>query len=253
MKKIFSILALFLTITSCNNDEEIVPDLSNRTALNGGVIRGAAGLYWDLSTGIPRTDLPGFMPPSVRQAGGSFLHRDWPSLSFEYPAGYRAVEIRGPQTAGVDLIRQDNQVIWRWLTTTTNGFPSARQLRQQEVGRMLQFYGLNNNNLELVDLDEKEAVLAPGIVARRSISMVRSGQITALVSAEVTHVQGLPTSSVTYRISSGPTDEYDQLVFDTFLAIEFQMLYASGGGMIDSDGDGVADPYDREPNNPNVQ
>lgn len=253
MKKLLSLLLLILTLASCNNDDEVTPDLSNRTAINGGTIRGATGLYWDISTGIPRTDLPGFMPPSVRQAGGVFAHRDWPSLSFEYPAGYRTEEIRGPQTAGVDLMRQDNQVIWRWLTTTVNGFPSARQLRQQEIGRVLQFYGLNNNNIELLGLDEKEAVLVPGIIARRSIAMIRSGQITALVSAEVTHAESLPSSNVTYRISAGPTAEYDQLVFDTFLAIEFQMLYASGGGMIDSDGDGVADPYDSEPNNPDVQ
>lgn len=252
MKKLFPLFLMLFSFASCNNDDEVTPDLSNRTAINGGTIRGATGLYWDISTGIPRTDLPGFMPPSVKQAGGSFLHRDWPSLSFEYPAGYRTVEIRGPQTAGVDLMRQDNQVIWRWLTTTVNGFPSARQLREEEIGRVLQFYGLNNN-FEIIGLDEKEALLVPGIIARRSIAMIRSGQITALVSAEVTHAESLPSSNVTYRISAGPTTEYDQLVFDTFLAIEFQMLYASGGGMLDSDGDGVADPYDPEPNNPDVQ
>jgi hypothetical protein len=253
MKKLFPIITLLFTLASCNNDEEIGPNLDNVTSQLCNNVRGAEGLYWDLSNGVPRTDLPNFMPPTVKQFGGSFLHPDFPPMSFEYPAGYTTETLRGQQTVGVNLVRQDNQVVWRWLTTWANGFPSARQLKQQEIGRMLQFFGQNANNVQEVCLNEGQTSSVAGITIRRSVSFIRARQFSALVSAEVTQVQGLPTSSVTLRVSAGPTAEYDQLVFDTFLAIEFQMLYASGGGMIDSDGDGVADPYDSEPNNPNVQ
>ena len=253
MKKLFPILVLLFTFASCNNDEEVGPDLNNVASQLCNNIRGAEGLYWDMSNGVPRTDLPNFMPPTVKQFGGSFLHPDYPPMSFEYPAGYTTEMLRGQQTAGVNLIRQDNQVVWRWLTTWANGFPSARQLKQQEIGRMLQFFGQDANNVQEVCLNEGQTSPVAGIAVRRSVSLIRAGQFSALISAEVTHVQGLPTSSVTFRVSAGPTAEYEQLVFDTFLAIEFQMLYRPDGGLIDSDGDGVADPFDREPNNREVQ
>ena len=118
---------------------------------------------------------------------------------------------------------------------------------------MLQFFGQNANNVQEVCLNEGQASPVAGIAVRRSVSLIRAGQFSALISAEVTQVQGLPTSSVTFRVSAGPTAEYEQLVFDTFLAIEFQMLYRPEGGLVDSDGDGVADPFDREPNNREIQ
>jgi hypothetical protein len=254
MKNTLALLVLLFAFVSCNNEEEqLGPNINNVASQLCNNIQGAEGLYWDLSNGLPRTDLPGFMPPTVKQFGGSFLHPDFPPMSFEFPAGYSTETLRGQQTAGVNLVRQDQQVVWRWLTTLANGFPSARQLRQEEIGRMLQFFGVDASNLQLICLNEGQTSPVAGINIRRSVSLVRAGQFTALVSAEVTHVEGLPTSSVTFRMSAGPTAEYAQLVFDTFLAIEFQMLYRPEGGLIDSDEDGVADPFDREPNNPRVQ
>ena len=255
MKKSFTLIILIIFFAACNNgeDEQVNPDINNIISQNCSNVRGAEGLYWDLSNGIPRTDLPGFVPPTVSVAGGAFLHPDFPPLSFEFPAGYATETLRGPSTAGVNLVRQDNQVIWRWLTTTANGFPSARALRQEEIGRMLQFLGVNNNNLQLICLNEGQVSPVAGINIRRSISFIRAGQFSAMISAEVTQVDGLPTSSVTFRLSAGPTAEYDQLVFDTFLAIEFQMLYGPDGEIVDRDRDGTPDDQDRFPDDPNRQ
>lgn len=254
---LFFFVTLLIIFTACNNDDEtaVGPNLNNASSQLCQNVRGAEAIYWDLSNGIPRTDLPGFVPPTVRTPGGSFLHPDFPPLSFEYPAGYSTETLRASHTAGVNLIRQDNQVVWRWLSTTTNGFPSAREIRQSEIQQMLQFLGVNANNIELLCLNEGQINPASGITTRSSTALIRSGGFTALVAAQVTALEGLPTSSVSIRMAVGPTAEFSQLVFETFLAIEWQMLYRSSGGVSldDRDGDGTPDVQDRFPDAPTRQ
>lgn len=253
MKKLLAIVSLFLFTTACNNDEgaEVGPDLNNTTSQICENVRGAEAIYWDVSNGIPRTDLPGFVPPTIKAPGGTFFHPDFPPLSFEHPPGYTTQTIRAPQSAGVNLIRQDNRVVWRWLSTTSNGFPSAREVRQAEIQEMLQFLGVNPNNIQLICLNEGQINPATGITTRSSTALIRAGEFTALASAQVTAVESLPTASVSIRVSVGPTAEFGQLIFDTFLAIEWQLLYGPEGTLEnDRDKDGTPDPEDKFPDDP---
>ncbi|MDF9800272.1 hypothetical protein OKW21_005535 [Catalinimonas alkaloidigena] len=254
---LFTFVISLLLITACSKEDgaAVGPDINNASSQLCQNVRGAEAIYWDLSNGIPRTDLPGFVPPTVRTPGGSFFHPDFPPLSFEYPAGYSTETIRASHSAGVNLIRQDNQVVWRWLSTTASGFPSAREIRQGEIQQMLQFLGVNANNIELLCLNEGQINPASGITTRSSTALIRSGGFTALVAAQVTALESLPTSSISIRMAVGPTAEFSQLVFDTFLAIEWQMLYRSSGGVTldDRDGDGTPDVQDRFPDDPSRQ
>ncbi|MEM6845923.1 MAG: hypothetical protein AAF632_27180 [Bacteroidota bacterium] len=252
-KWLLPILGLLL-ITACNNgnDEAVGPNINGATSQICPNVTGAQAIYWDLSNGIPRGDLPGGIPPTVDRVGGSFSHPDAPTLGFTYPEGYSPQMIRAPQTVGVDLTRQDGQVLWRWLFTPVSGFPSAREIRQAEIQQVLQALGVDPNNIELVCLNEGQANPVANIAVRSSKALVRAGGFTIQAAATVTLVEGLPTSSVNIQMSVGPTAEYDQLIFDTFLAIEWQMLFTDRGTQHpDSDGDGVTDPFDRFPNDPN--
>ncbi len=250
-----TLAAIILLSTACNNDQEanIGPDTNNATSQICENVRGAEAIFWDLSNGIPRTDLPGFVPPTIKAPGGTFFHPDFPPLSFEHPTGYYTQTIRAPQSAGVNLIRQDNRVIWRWLSVTSTGFPSAREVRQAEIRQMLQFLGVDDNNIQLICLNEGQINPGPNITTRSSVALIRAGEFTALVSAQVSALETIPTSSIAIRMSVGPTAEFDQLIFDTFLAIEFQLLYGPDGTIEDRDGDGTPDPQDKFPDDPTRQ
>jgi hypothetical protein len=255
LKKLLVPVVCFLSATACNNGEDAVgPTINAATSQICPNVTGAQAIYWDLHNGIPRGDMPGGIPPTVDRVGGSFSHPDSPVLGFIYPEGYSPQTIRAPQTVGVNLTRQDGRVLWRWLSAPANGFPSAREIRQAEIQQVLQSLGVNANNIELVCLNEGQTNPVANIAVRSSTALVRAGGFTIQAAAQVTLVEGLPTSNVNVRMSVGPTAEYDQLVFDTFLAIEWQMLFTDRGTEHpDRDGDGVPDPFDRAPDDPNRQ
>lgn len=246
--KAFLMIGLLLFImSSCGNDDLNPDAVQNASSQLCNRVTGPKAVYWDLSNGIPRVDLPNGLPPVVNNIGGTFSHPDFPLLGFNYPAGWDPVALRGPQTVGVNLIRQDGNGLWRWFSTSVNGVVGARQLRDFEITTMRQNLGLSAN-VDNICVNEGTASIAPGIVQSFSNILISVDGITALIVANVTNVEGLPTTQTNVQVAFGPSEQFDALIFDVYLAIGFQLLY--GEGPRDSDNDGVIDIRDRFPNDP---
>ena len=97
-------------------------------------ISGMEALGWDYYNGVIVTD-PVFPPPVP--VGNVYVNSQAPILSFTYPSGWVPTEITAPQTAGVDLIREDGRAAWRYVSAATTGVPTAREVRDQEVAGLL--------------------------------------------------------------------------------------------------------------------
>jgi hypothetical protein len=162
--------------------------------------------------------------------------------------GWAPETIAAEQTVGVNLIRQDGRAVWRWLGTAVNGVANARQVRDLEVTQLIQFLGLSGN-VETVCFNETSSVPAPGILLNNSNILIRVDGSTAVVGAQTSFIDGLPATQIGVQVAVGPTNEYDQLIFDVFLAIGFQLLYGNDT-IMDSDGDGVIDSLDNFPFDP---
>ncbi|MFQ5631462.1 MAG: hypothetical protein ACE5I1_22050 [bacterium] len=242
-------ICTFTILTACGGNNELTApeQLQAATSQICQNISGAPAIFWDMSNGIIRADLPGGVP-TVKNIGGTFFHEAYPPLSFIYPTGWTPETLAAAQTAGVNLIRQDNRAVWRWLGTAISGVPGPRQIRDFEVNQLLQFFQVNQN-VETVCVNEGTNSPAPGIQLTFSSILVRSGGFTAVVGVQVTSMQGLPASQVVIQVSAGPTNEYDELIFDVYLAIGFQLLYGKSS-ISDSDGDGTPDTGDNFPFDP---
>ncbi|WP_020532959.1 hypothetical protein [Flexithrix dorotheae] len=244
----YKFLLLFLFISSCG-DDDVNPNVQTANSQLCNEVVGPKAIYWDISNGIPRTDLPNGLPPVVNNIGGTFSHPDFPLLGFNYPVGWNPVALRGPGTVGVNLVRQDGNGLWRWFSTPVNGFVGARQLRDFEITQMKQNLGLSNN-VTTVCVNEGSVNTTPGIIQSFSNILITADGFTALIAANTTNVESLPNSTFTnVQVAIGPSATFDELIFDVYLAIGFQLLYG-GEKERDSDGDGTIDALDRFPNDP---
>ncbi len=249
------IIGIFVAclFSACDGPQELtgidqVQSASSQLCQN---VVGAEAILWDIANGIIRTDLPGGVPPTVSSIGGNFFHPNYPPLSFIYPTGWTPETIAAQQTVGVNLIRQDTQAILRWVGASVNGLPNVRQIRDLEVNQLIQFLQAEGN-VQSVCVHETTTTPAPGISLNFSSIFIRVGGYTALVTAQVTELGGLPSSQVGVQVAAGPSNEYDRLIFDVYLAIGFQLLYGRET-IQDSDGDGVQDSIDRFPFDPTRQ
>lgn len=213
-------------------------------------IRGPEAILWDLYNGVPRTDTS-VLPPPVPTGGGVYSHPAFPLLGFVYPSGW------APETSntgavnevGVNLIRQDQQAVWREHTQTVNGVPDVRDVRDFELQQVLQFLG-RGYQLQIVCINEGSGDAGGGIVVSFSNLMIRAGDDTAVLSTSVTPFPGLPNSNVRAKVVASPTNEFPDRIVDTFLAIDWQMLIGGGGDLFDRDGDGWQDSIDAFPDDP---
>lgn len=151
-KYVVPLLAFLFLSLSCTKDEE--PTAQGIRNVNSHLcnnISGVEGLYWGLSNGVNRGDIPGGVP-TVAQVGGNFIHSGHPLLGFTYPSGYAPVELRqdNPLLIGVNLLINDDQAVWRYYLQTVNSATNATQVLQSEINQFLNFVGGNSQNLELV-------------------------------------------------------------------------------------------------------
>lgn len=206
--------------------------------------RGGLAAYWDWLNGefhplaqIP-TAGPGWIP---------YQHTGYPLLGFLHPADWTPFQIAAEQTVGVDLVRNDQRAVWRFLGTWTDVSPGARALRDADVSLALQFAG-NPGPVRTVCVNEAQATLAPGIVASGSNIALQAGPVTIIVIARATVMEGLGGGQVIWNTIIAPTAELDQLAFGVFLPVHFQLFV--GQSTQDSDLDGVPDSTDAAPNDP---
>jgi hypothetical protein len=213
-------------------------------------VRGIEALYWDIMNGVPRGDIPGGVP-TLRTVGGTYGHPAAPLLGFNYPAGYRTQTDPTPNAIGVNVVRNDNQALWRYSLIATFTQVHPRDVLTAEINSVLSFLGGNANQVQVVCVNEGEpppSSLAPGIRVRFSNAFIRFNGFSSVTTASVTTTSsGLV--SIAIQKTAAPTAQYETEIMESFLPINYQLLF-TGGGDPDSDGDGVPDSRDRCPNTP---
>lgn len=245
-----SVLVMFLALAGCGGDstEQSAASATSNLCPN---VTGTEAILWDLYNGFIRTDVS-VLPPPIPIGGGSYTHPAFPLLGFIYPGGWTPTTTSGGfQQIGVDLIRQDQQAIWREDSIVVNGLPSARDARDLELQNLLQFLGQAGTQPQIVCVNEGSGDVGGGIIVSFSNIMIRAGNQTAVVRASVTPFPGLPNSKILVKTVASPTAEFPTRAIDVFLAIDWQMLIGDGSNLSDRDGDGWLDGVDAAPDDPN--
>lgn len=241
---------MFLALAGCGGDgtEQSAASATSNLCPN---VTGTEAILWDLYNGFIRTDVS-VLPPPVPVPGGSYTHPAFPLLGFIYPAGWTPTTTSGGfQQVGVDLIRQDQQAIWREDTQIINGMIAARDARDFELQTLLQFLGQAGAQPQVVCVREGSGDAGGGIIVSFSNIMIRVGNHTAVITASVTPLPGLPTSNIRTKVVASPTAEFPTRAIDVFLAIDWQMLIGNSSNLFDRDGDGWLDGVDEFPDDPN--
>ncbi|MCP4123895.1 MAG: hypothetical protein GY751_19275 [Bacteroidetes bacterium] len=251
MKPFVRIIVPFLLICiifqGCSEDDAF--DVANAVSDICNNVTGAEAIHWDLENGIPRTDLPGGIPPNVDVIGGVYSHPVYPLLGFNYPPGWTPETINTSSAEGVNLIRNDNKAVWRWGGYFVQSGVTALQVRDFEVSSLLEFFNLGTA-FETVCVNSSNTTVAVGINISTSNILLRAGGSTALVASSITYGSSILTPKANVKVAVAPTTEFPTRVFDTFLAIEFQLLIGNSGTDDDRDNDGTPDVYDNFPDDP---
>lgn len=248
--KIISILSLI--IVSCSKedaDNNTMQSQNFRSAICNNVV-GAEAVYWDYAHGL----LTGLSQiPTISNPGTQFIHSQYPALGFQMPAGFTGVEISVPQTQtiGVNIIRNDNDVVWRYIPSTTiQGQVGINDVLASEINGMFSFYGFTGTPQVLCTTTQQEnlSVFTVFFGAR----LMRFGEHTALVWARNMYDATLNMTFTSISLSVARTAEFNIQVMETFMPISFQLLYIDNN-VRDSDLDGTPDNQDNFPFDPTRQ
>ena len=256
MKTRFSIFfwLLAMGLLSCSKDGGEAPEqqAANATSEICQNVTGIEAIYWDLSNGVLRGDIPGGIP-TVKNPGDYYIHSGYPALGFQMPAGYQAFEISdaSSQAIGVDVVRNDNKVVWRYLTFTSAGIVQPQQILNQQVNIFVDALGNANDAQAICENSFSQPITSSMINSGASV-MLRSGTSTLVVKASSLMSQDLNTSFISIEVSAGPTAEFAMLALDTYLAITWQLLYIDND-IRDTDLDGTPDVNDNFPYDPTKQ
>lgn len=256
-------LLLSILILSCSTDDDNAMQMqtnaiANRTSTtctgtNGNPnqnVTGYTGLYWDMANGdtVAYGQLPGV--PVIANPGGQFIHSQQPILGFILPQGFSAFETTEPTSVGVNVLRNDNQVLYRWvpLITAFEPFVPTQTVIAQEINQMLSFYGFEGQPEVLCSRTIQQNNILPQEFNGR---LLRFNGMIAQVWVLGTYIEGSGTSSFAISVSVAPEAEYETQIQETFLPFIFQLFVRPDGEFIDNDGDGydvLVDPDDNDPN-----
>lgn len=209
-------------------------------------ITGPLAIQYDVQNGVITTALTTI--PIISTVGGNYIHPSSPLLGFIYPPGWTPVTIQDQQSFGVNLIRDDQQAIWRWISAQVTAGTSARALRDIEINSLLQFFGVVGP-VETICFNEGGSTPAQGINLTFSSTIIQWDSFTAVIVVSTSFVDSVPLGTAFGVVAAGPSAEIDALIFNTFLPIHFQML-VGGGSSVDTDGDGISDTNDNFPTDP---
>lgn len=246
------LIILILSFSCSDNDEPTVQDIRNVNSQLCTNVSGVEGLYWDLSNGAIRGDVPGGVP-TVAQIGGQFRHSGHPLLGFTYPSGYSPVELRqdNPLLIGVNLRRDDNQSIWRYYLQTVYSAITATQVLQSEINQFLNAVGGNGQNLELICTNNGSGTEPnTGMQQTFASRMIRSQGFTGVFVVDVKVFPDLGFSFIATQVSFSPSADFENEILNTYLPVSWQLLFTNSGSSPDRDGDGVPDDLDRHPDDP---
>ena len=254
MKYLKLIFVLLVTIvTSCSKKDsnqltnsQIISEYSSEMCSG---LTGAKALYWDSVNGIA---VPLNFVPMLEDIDGQFIHSQLPYLGFQMPTGYLASEINDPssQAIGVNVIRNDNNVVWRYIPTITfAGNVSETDIINFEINQIMAFHN-STTNPQIICTESRELptnAYITKIIAR----LINFGNFTATVTVQTMFFPDLNATFSSISLVSGPKNEYDLLIEKIFLPLHWQLLIGPEG-VQDSDLDGYPDEQDAEPYNPNV-
>ncbi len=243
MKRYIFLLTLTgLLFSGCKKD-----DVANATSQICSDIRGMDAIYWDLMNGIPRTDIPGGHP-TVDNIGGTYSHPSYPPLGFIYPSGWTPFTDNNADWIGVNLVRNDNQAIWRYSALFTTTAYTTDFVLNAEISTMRSFFGSSGTVTTLCS-NGGSFPRAPGITTTGQSVYITFDGFSAVVQVQITTQTGLFGEQIIVAVTAAPTDDFEDEILNTFLPIDYQLLF-TGGGELDSDGDGVPDDEDSFPFDP---
>lgn len=253
MRKI-GLIFILLIILSCSEKQSELDAFRNVPSTCPDVT-GVKGLYWDLSNGVARGDIPGGVPVIANPDPNRFTYAEWPLLSVEFPLGYRAEKLgpADPNLIGVDVIRNDNLVVWRYYNSSVAGQLTTTDLLRAEINNFLTGFGFTADQIQ-VDCSNgpKTQPITTSLFTGFESRLIQVEDMTAQFTANVTYASDLNSSFYHAQVSFAPTAEYENVVMDVFLPIHWQLL-VTDKEFLDSDGDGVIDKNDSEPFNPKKQ
>ena len=229
---------------SSNNGSK---NAANATSHICGNVTGIEAIYWDLMNGVPRTDIPGGVP-KIATIGGTYSHPSFPLLSFIYPPGYTPQTDPTSGAVGVNLIRNDNQAIWRYTSIFYSGSTTPQAVLNSEVTQLKAFLK-STGAVSTVCSQQSSLPRAAGITSNIASAYITFDSFSAAINITITTETGLGAEQINIVTTAAPTNQFANEISKTFLPIDYQLLY-TGGGEIDSDGDGYPDSTDAFPFDP---
>lgn len=229
------------------SDGDVASLLADRTTPLCAGIDGIEAMAWDYYNGVLITDP--VLPPPLPPFGGTFSHPDFPLLGFTYAPEWTPFELRSPSVTGVDLLRDDQAAIWRYVAVSAVGNLDAAQIRASEAQQAAAFFGGPALQPVCRNQGQFEAAPGTGIVTVFDNALAKSAERGLLVTVAVTTVPGVGTSSAYVRVLSAPIDEFEDRLYDRFMATDWQLLVGDPDRR-DRDGDGWLDPFDAFPDDP---
>jgi len=240
------ILLLLFVSCSTNDDGNNQQNLANRPSSCNNA-NGYTGVYWDMVNTRPTGLSSVFVIPGPTK----IYQHPFPALSFEIPSNFVGHTIPGSGVIGVDIIRNDNAVLYRYLPNALipGAIPSSNIILDQVNSVLLPFYGFNGAPELLCETNQ--STVFEGLPIEFRARMFRFNGVIGVVWVRTIFVAG--STGISISIASAPENEFENQVTNTFLPFIFQLYVNDGGNIIDNDNDGftvLEDPDDNDPDVP---
>ena len=260
--KIIYAIGIIIFFVQCSTDDDGSQQQQQQNAIANRIsttctnpnpnpnVVGYTGLYWDMTNGDNTAFGELTEVPVIANPGGQFIHSQQPILGFILPQGFSASEATGQSVVGVNVIRNDNQVVYRWvpLATVFQPLVPTQTIIEAEINSMLSFFGFQGQPEVLCTRTVQQNNILPQEFNGR---LLRFNGMIAQVWVLGTYVDGTGTSSFAINVSVAPEAEYETQIQETFLPFIFQLFVRPDGEFIDKDMDGfdnLVDPNDCDPN-----